>query len=108
MRRLGSVHLAPARNARDLPEDHLALWQEMHSIYPARNACIHLAGKKCIRSSSRPYPASTIRYLKKFAIRRISFKKIGVIDYPAPLDIYVGSSAIEGKNGRESKMETLS
>jgi len=83
-------------------------WQEMHSIYPARNACIHLAGKKCIRSSSRPYPASTIRYLKKFAIRRISFKKIGVIDYPAPLDIYVGSSAIEGKNGRESKMETLS
>ena len=39
--------------------------------------------------------ASTIRDLKKIAIRRISFKKIGVIDYPAPLDIYVGSSAIE-------------
>ena len=94
MRCLGSVHLAPARNARDLPEDHVQ--------HPPGS------GKKCIRSSSRPCPASTIRDLKKFAICRISFKKIGVIDYPAPLDIYVGSSAIEGKNGRESKMETLS
>jgi len=45
MRRLGSVHLAPARNARDLPEDHVQ--------HPPGS------GKKCIRSIRQEMHAST-------------------------------------------------
>ena len=80
LKTMSSIHLALARNAFDLSGKKCMDppgWQEMHSIFLETLSGIHH------------------KRFKKNSIRRISFKKIGVIDYPAPLDIYVGSSAIE-------------